>query len=130
MANRRVPHRSPRQPIQCLVCTSPYQLQLDTLTSLHNPGENVGKDQLTELIVAKLEETAEKIKAEWLRPIGTTTRHFIVDDLLPESVAHAIYDAFPRDGSGFFSRESFREKKRTSANLDQYAPILADITYA
>jgi Rps23 Pro-64 3,4-dihydroxylase Tpa1-like proline 4-hydroxylase len=90
----------------------------------------VGKDQLTELIVAKLEETAEKIKAEWLRPIGTTTRHFIVDDLLPESVAHAIYDAFPRDGSGFFSRESFREKKRTSANLDQYAPILADITYA
>jgi Rps23 Pro-64 3,4-dihydroxylase Tpa1-like proline 4-hydroxylase len=35
-----------------------------------------------------------------------------------------------RDGSGFFSRESFREKKRTSANLDAYDPILADITFA
>jgi Rps23 Pro-64 3,4-dihydroxylase Tpa1-like proline 4-hydroxylase len=31
---------------------------------------------------------------------------------------------------GFYSRESFREKKRTSANLNDYDPILANITYA
>ena len=39
-------------------------------------------------------------------------------------------EAFPRDGNGFFNRESFREKKKTSANLDAYDPILSEVTYA
>jgi len=39
-------------------------------------------------------------------------------------------NAFPRNGEGFFNRESFREKKKTSADLGQYNQILSDITYA
>jgi hypothetical protein len=54
----------------------------------------------------------------------------VLDNLLPTAVCRSIYDAFPKDANGFFSRESFREKKRTSADLGQYAPILGEITYA
>lgn len=33
-------------------------------------------------------------------------------------------------GKGFFNQQSFREKKRTSAHLDNYDPIIAAITSA
>lgn len=88
------------------------------------------KTTLTRLIINKLTEQEASIREQWSNPIGTRTRHFIVDELLPTEIANGIYDAFPKDANGFFDRESFREKKRTSAHLDQYAPILGDITYA
>jgi Rps23 Pro-64 3,4-dihydroxylase Tpa1-like proline 4-hydroxylase len=88
------------------------------------------KDHFVNLIERKLKEREDSIRQQWLNPQSTTTRHFVVDELLPEDVARSIYDAFPRNGEGFFNRDSFREKKRTSANLDAYDPVLADITYA
>jgi len=87
------------------------------------------KSALTALILEKI-NADKKIRHEWSHPEGTRTRYFVIDDLLPPEVCHQIYDAFPKDASGFYSRESFREKKRTSAQLSQYAPILVEITYA
>jgi Rps23 Pro-64 3,4-dihydroxylase Tpa1-like proline 4-hydroxylase len=86
--------------------------------------------ELKSLILQKLDAHSEDIRRQWASPSGTRTRHFVLDDLLPEQVARDIFAAFPRDGDGFFNRESFREKKRTSANLSHYAPILGEITYA
>lgn len=83
-----------------------------------------------QLISDSLNAHRADIERQWNHPEGTSTRHFIVDNLLPEEMRKAVYEAFPRNGDGFFNRESFREKKRTSANLDAYDPILADITYA
>ncbi len=40
-----------------------------------------------------------------------------------------LYEAFPKDGSGFFCRDTFREKKRTSASLSDYDEVLANCTY-
>jgi Rps23 Pro-64 3,4-dihydroxylase Tpa1-like proline 4-hydroxylase len=88
------------------------------------------KDYLVNLLEHKLKERDESIRQQWLNPQSTTTRHFVVDELLPAEIAKNIYEAFPRSGNGFFDKESFREKKRTSANLDAYDPILSDITYA
>ncbi|MGN6086540.1 2OG-Fe(II) oxygenase [Trinickia sp.] len=85
---------------------------------------------LTELILARLNSAEENIRQQWQNPIGTTTRHFVVDDFLPVDVARDIYSAFPKDGNGFYNRESFREKKRTSAHLDQFEPLLGEITHA
>lgn len=85
---------------------------------------------LTKLIVDKLSSLSHDIQRQWENPTGTTTRHFVVDDLLPEDVAASIYGAFPKDANGFYNRESFREKKRTSAHLDQFEPILGEITHA
>lgn len=87
-------------------------------------------NDLTGLIIKRLEQERGPIEANWNTPVGTSTRHFVIDDFLPESIALQIYDAFPKGGDGFHDRESFREKKRTSAHLSQYSPILADITYA
>jgi Rps23 Pro-64 3,4-dihydroxylase Tpa1-like proline 4-hydroxylase len=88
------------------------------------------KDTLVDLLQVRLEGERLAIAEQWAHPKGTTTRHFVIDELLPADVSERIFEAFPRDGGGFFSRESFREKKRTSARLESYDPILSDITYA
>jgi Rps23 Pro-64 3,4-dihydroxylase Tpa1-like proline 4-hydroxylase len=88
------------------------------------------RKELVSLILEKLEINRDLILQQWQSPQGTRTRHFVLDDLLPVAIAHQIYDAFPKTGDGFHDRESFREKKRTSKHLSQYAPILGEITYA
>ena len=88
------------------------------------------QEQFTQLLLARIRDQRLHLRQQWLTPVGTHTRHFVMDNVLPTEVCDGIYRAFPRDGSGFFSRESFREKKRTSANLDAYDPILSDITFA
>jgi len=82
------------------------------------------------VLCERLEQEKASIAKQWQNPEGTSTRHFVIDELLSSADADAIYSAFPRNGDGFFSRESFREKKKTNASLDQYDAILADITYA
>lgn len=81
-------------------------------------------------IIKKLSQSRDKISSQWTNPVGTKTRYFFLDDLLPKVDIDEIYNAFPRDGDGFFNRESFREKKRTSARLSEFETILSDITYA
>jgi len=91
----------------------------------------MNRSAMIEHIVLRLDAGADQIRAEWnASNRRTPTRHCAIDGLLPEDVAMAIYRAFPRDGAGFLVRNSFRERKRTSANLDRYPLILADITYA
>lgn len=87
-------------------------------------------ENLLSLISKKIEISRDSILTQWENPIGTNTRHFVLDDLLPVDIAEAIYNAFPKNGNGFHNRETFREKKRTSAELSNYDPILSSITYA
>jgi Rps23 Pro-64 3,4-dihydroxylase Tpa1-like proline 4-hydroxylase len=88
------------------------------------------QENLTVLLLDKIQASTDSISTQWASPAGTRTRHFVIDDLLEPTICQAIYEAFPKDGSGFFNRESFREKKRTSADLSAYNEILSDITYA
>lgn len=85
---------------------------------------------LIDTIVERLARDTRWLQTAWKQPQGTLTRHCVVDDLLPPETAQRIADAFPPDGAHFHQRSSFREHKRTSADLSRYAPILADITYA
>jgi hypothetical protein len=68
--------------------------------------------QIAERIVSRLDELAADIQKQWHNPEGTHTRHFVVDALLSDEMAQAIYEAFPRNADGFFDRQSFREKKK------------------
>ena len=88
------------------------------------------KEQIVQLILDRLDQEKDAIVHQWNNPVETPTHHFVVDNLLPAQVAEAIYRAFPRDGNGFFSKATFREKKKTSANLSDYPEILGAITYA
>lgn len=88
------------------------------------------RQELVRLILNRLEACSCSIRDQWSNPQGTRTRHFFVDELLPNKLCTEIFHAFPRDGNGFFDRDTFREKKKTSADLSKYDPILSDITYA
>ena len=88
------------------------------------------QENYTQLLLARLSEAQADIRTRWANPNGTKTHYFVLDSVFPDELCEKIYNAFPKDGNGFFNRESFREKKRTSANLDAYDPILADVTYA
>lgn len=85
---------------------------------------------LVEMLITKLSKEINNLQEQWNKPLGTPTKHFYIDDLLPDNVALEIYNAFPKDARGFYNRESFREKKKTSADLSEYEKILSDITYA
>ncbi|MPQ70213.1 MULTISPECIES: 2OG-Fe(II) oxygenase [unclassified Pseudomonas] len=82
------------------------------------------------LIVDRLESCRADIQDQWNNPQGTHTRHFVIDGLLPEEIALEIYGAYPRNADGFLDQQSFREKKKTLANLADRPQILRDVTYA
>jgi Rps23 Pro-64 3,4-dihydroxylase Tpa1-like proline 4-hydroxylase len=88
------------------------------------------KDELVNLIFSKLTNNKTSLTEQWQNPEGTKTPHFFIDDLLPIALCEQIYSSFPKNADGFYSLDSFKEKKRTSVNLDDYDPILQDITYA
>jgi Rps23 Pro-64 3,4-dihydroxylase Tpa1-like proline 4-hydroxylase len=88
------------------------------------------QEKITLFLLKRIAASAEEINAQWSSPTGTTTRHFFLDNLLDPLTCKAIYAAFPKDGDGFFNRDSFREKKKTSADLQGYDKILSDVTYA
>ena len=88
------------------------------------------KEYFINKIIERLEEADKEIVEQWKNPIHTKTKHFFLDNLLPKKDVEEIYFSFPTNGKGFFDRETFREKKRTSQNLSDFDPILSDITYA
>lgn len=52
-----------------------------------------------------------------------------IDDVLPDRVARAIYDAFPDPETMRFNK-SLRERKRVAAQMNLYDPILEEAIYA
>lgn len=86
--------------------------------------------KIASLIVERLNSASSDIQQQWNNPEGTHTRHFVVDNLLTNEMAQAVYDAFPRNAEGFFDRQSFREKKKTLTDLANHPSILSAVTYA
>jgi len=87
-------------------------------------------ETLKSTIVEKLKNENANCKKQWTAITGTLTSYFYVDNLLPDEIATAIYDAFPQNGENFYQRKNFREKKKTFAHLTESSPILSDITSA
>jgi Rps23 Pro-64 3,4-dihydroxylase Tpa1-like proline 4-hydroxylase len=90
----------------------------------------VNQSFFTKILLKKIKVNEKNIKCQWNNPKATNTRYFYLDNLLPKNICKEIFEAFPKNAEGFFDRESFREKKKTSANLSAYDSILSDITYA
>ena len=63
------------------------------------------------MILKKLNQESENIVNQWKNPQGTSTKHFFIDNLLSNELCTSIYNSFPKDGNGFFNRNTFREKK-------------------
>lgn len=79
------------------------------------------------LIVQRLEEGKEKLKAEFTQK-GRINSCYI-DDLLPQEMAMEIYNAFPSPEE-MAIHKSIRENKRVAAQMDLYQPLLEEAVYA
>ncbi len=87
------------------------------------------REKLVNLIVERLDRDAEKIRSEFGSDTSIKAKYCAVDDLLPQEIAGEIAEAFP-DSEKMRLLDSFREKKYTSKSLDQFDPVIADITFA
>lgn len=90
----------------------------------------MNQQYITNLIISKISSSRDLIESQWKHPERTNTRHFIIDELIEPTICNKIYEAFPKDGHGFYKRKSLREEKRTSAQLSDYDEILSQITFA
>jgi len=88
-------------------------------------------DTLSKIIVDKLESNCDQLSKQFFaHNINTSTKFFILDDLLPEEVTLDIYENFPNKETYNF-RDTFRERKFTFANLDSLEnPTVDNITNA
>jgi Rps23 Pro-64 3,4-dihydroxylase Tpa1-like proline 4-hydroxylase len=55
--------------------------------------------------------------------------YFFVDNLLPEGLAQAIYRSFP-DSSKMMLRQSIRERKFVTSQMNAIDPLLEEVVYA
>lgn len=90
------------------------------------------RDHYTQLILKRVIEQKQLIKSFWQNSNNNNqhTKYCIIDNLLPQSEIKKIYEVFPKNAEGFFNRKTFREKKKTATNLNDYNPYLVEITYA
>lgn len=90
----------------------------------------VSKAELVELIRNRIDSEATKLTESFVNSAEQVgVRYAYIDDLLPTDVALSVAAAFP-PVSNMRLMDSFREKKYTSKNFDQFDPILGDVTFA
>lgn len=87
------------------------------------------REKLAQLILERLDRDAAAIKQDFEADKGIQTKFCAIADLLPDEIARKISDAFPPSAK-MRLLDSFREKKYTSKSLDQFDPLIADITFA
>lgn len=95
-----------------------------------NHQDNVTQEQLVCLICDRLSSEATSLSGAFsasAKSVGV--RYFALDDLLPTEVAEQIARHFP-DHSKMRLMDSFRERKYTSKNFDDFHPIMKAITFA
>jgi Rps23 Pro-64 3,4-dihydroxylase Tpa1-like proline 4-hydroxylase len=84
---------------------------------------------LSKVIVEKLESNFDQLSKQFFSlNTGTTSKFFILDDLLPKEITTEIYESFPNKDV-FDFEDSFREKKFTFKKFDHSKnSLINDIT--
>lgn len=92
---------------------------------------SVGVDYFTEQIIQRLNSDFNGIKAEYNKNKEKLGFGFVaIDNLLPLADVEKISGSFSPDNSAWREMDSFREKKLTTKQYQQFDPILKDITFA
>lgn len=87
------------------------------------------RERLVGLILDRLGAEADRIRTDFNAERPIRTKFCAIDGLLPPEIAVQISTAFPAP-ENMRLLDSFREKKYTSKSLDQFDPLIADITFA
>lgn len=85
--------------------------------------ERPSRAALAGAITARIDTVSDALSKQWhsAQPV----RHFVVDDLLPDPMAHAIHAAVPETG-GLLRRSSLRERKKVGIELEAYQELVGD----
>lgn len=86
--------------------------------------------EISEMIASSIEDKLSDARHQWMNPKNTETRHFKIDNLLPDPLAHKLFDLFPKESNLWFNRNSFRERKKTFAKLGSLDPLIEKVTDA
>lgn len=88
------------------------------------------REMLVELIVQQLEHSETELRDSFEKSVAEVgVRYCALDNLLPTDIAQHIHAVFPR-ADQMRLMDSFRERKYTSKNFEQFDPLTADITFA
>lgn len=87
------------------------------------------REEISRLIVERLQFEADKLQAEFQRPRTAPTRFVAIDDVLPESLARQVFERFPVV-TQMRLLSTFREHKYTSKALDKMDPLITAATFA
>jgi GT2 family glycosyltransferase len=105
-----------------------------SLSQMEGDGFHMGKklllhtrQELGKLIAAKLKKDRKRLSSQWAG--SGPIRHFVLDNLLPESITNEIYKRFPM-AAEMMLKKSLREQKRVAAQMNKYDPMLEEIIYA
>lgn len=85
------------------------------------------RQQLADLIIQRLVQEQKKLQKEFALPGRINS--CVIDDVLPESIAKEIYEAFPSPEE-MSIHKSIRENKRVAAQMNLYHPLLEEIVFA
>lgn len=85
------------------------------------------RDALAEGIAARLAESSASARAQW--QASAPIRHCVIDALLPEAEARALAARFPPPAQ-MRLRNTFRERKWVSAQMDRHDPQLEAALFA
>ena len=78
---------------------------------------NNSRNYFIDLLINRIIECEKDIIDQWQNPCGTNTRHFFIDDVLPNKDVQNIYSAFINNSKVFHVKTSFREKKERQPSL-------------
>ena len=84
---------------------------------------------LSKLILERLQSESQQLRAEFHQLRAVPTRFVTIDNVLPDSLARQIFEAFPTVAQ-MRLLSTFREKKYTSKAMDKMDPLIGAATFA
>jgi Rps23 Pro-64 3,4-dihydroxylase Tpa1-like proline 4-hydroxylase len=100
------------------------------MTSVASDRSGARLRQLTQLVLGRLESESERLREQFNDSISQVgVRYCTVENLLPVEIATQIHAVFPA-AKQMRLLSSFRERKHTAKNLEEFDPLLADCAFA
>ena len=90
----------------------------------------IQKKDIVEMIVNRINVVEKSASKKW-ENVGFHARFFYIDDLLDNTIVNKIYSNFPSNLNLELNKfNSFRERKKTFAKIDNLDPIIVAVTDA
>lgn len=81
-------------------------------------------------IISKLTNQQSTLQNQWNNAGQIGTRYFVIDGLLPKKNCLEIFDGFPHEFEHCRQIDTFRERKKTLAQLNKVDPIISAAIHA